>query len=168
MYRVYTMLPSRAPLRTNSLPRAPPLPKIVPSVASITTEIEATAISKYSDRFKQQQAKDEKAAVDTKSLTEFPSLKATNTVVAKPVMAWAQTVKDAMTAATEKAALEAVRQKQEEENRYRYTSAPIPSIRSYDVKGEEAYEDYAEEEYYEQEEEKGGGGTPPYGNRGYD
>jgi len=141
-----------------------PSSKTDQAVTSITAGIEATTLqpSKYSDRYKQKEKEKEKAApIDAKSFNDFPSLKASNTVITKPTMSWAHTVKSAMTAAAEKAAIEAERQKAEairlKEEASRTYTVPVPAIRSYEVKGtEENYEDY------EEEEEEYECGTPPY------
>ena len=138
-----------------------PSSKTDQAVASITAGIEATTLhsSKYSDRYKQKE-KEKAAPINAKSFADFPSLKASNTVVTKPTMSWAHTVKSAMTAAAEKAALEAERQKAEairlKEEASRNYTVPVPAIRSYEVKGEENYEEE------EEEEEEYECGTPPY------
>jgi hypothetical protein len=134
-------------------------------VASITSGIEATSVSKYSDRFKQP-VKEPKSAVDAKSFTDFPALGKNKVIaVAAPSVPWAQTVKAAMAAeAKEQEALELIRLAKEKEKEEDYAPRVV---RPYEVRGEEKYM-YEEAEDEDEDDADDGYGTPLYGNRGFD
>jgi predicted GTPase len=129
----------------------------------------------YSDRFKEKEitnrvaaltlAPTGKSTVSVKSFTDFPSLGATNAVVAKPQQQWAQKVKDSLAAAEEKAQKEKEKAAAEKSGAYRYSMTIVPLLVP---KVEMAGHDYEDYEDLQEEEEEEGQGTPLYGNRGSD